>query len=62
MSERSNVRSVPALLREGPRVANVGIREFADSLAEQEVPVVQVDWAPPPKLEPDLAELLERLE
>ena len=50
------------LLREGPVVANVGVREFAESLAAQDTPVVQVDWSPPPELEEDLAVLLEELE
>jgi FdrA protein len=49
------------LLEQGPVAVNVGIRDFAESLAAQEVPVVQVDWTPPRELEPDLAELLEEL-
>ena len=61
MSEKGQLGLVLALLREGPRVANVGIREFADSLAAQEAPAVQVDWVPPPKLEPDIAAVLEQL-
>ena len=61
MTEKSDLGLVPALLREGPKVANLGIREFADSLAAQDVPVVQVEWVPPPKLDRDLAALLEQL-
>jgi hypothetical protein len=56
-----NENRVDTLLAEGPRVANVGVADFADSLAAQDVPVVQVDWLPPPELDDDLAELLEEL-
>ena len=52
---------ISELLRRGPDVVNVGVRDFADSLVAQEVPVVQVDWTPPPELDDDLAELLEVL-
>ena len=52
---------IAALLATGPRVANVGVGDFCDSLAEQDVPVIQVDWKPPPKLDDDLAQLLEEL-
>jgi hypothetical protein len=53
---------IAVLLASGPRVANVGVADFAESLAAQDVPVVQVDWAPPPELDEELAKLLEELE
>ena len=49
------------LLRNGPVVANVGVRDFAESVDAQEAPVVQVDWTPPPELDQELADLLEEL-
>jgi hypothetical protein len=52
---------IAALLATGPRVANVGVSDFSESLAAQDVPVIQVDWRPPPKLDDDLAQLLEEL-
>jgi hypothetical protein len=52
---------IAALLATGPRVANVGVGDFFESLAAQDVPVIQVDWRPPPKLDDDLAQLLEEL-
>jgi hypothetical protein len=52
---------IAALLAAGPHVANVGVNDFAESLAAQDVPVTQVDWTPPPELDDDLAELLEEL-
>ena len=56
------MNDIDALLAAGPNVVNVGVREFADSLAAQDVPVVQVDWTPPVHLEDDVAALLEALE
>jgi hypothetical protein len=52
---------VAALLGTGPHVANVGVSDFSESLAAQDVPVIQVDWTPPPKLDDELAQLLEEL-
>ena len=49
------------LLEDPPVAINIGIREFAESLDEQEAPVVQVDWSPPRELEQDLADLLKEL-
>jgi hypothetical protein len=42
-------------------VANVGLSDFSESLAAQDVPVIQVDWTPPPELDADLISLLEEL-
>jgi len=53
--------AIASLLRTGPDVVNVGIRDFAESLVAQKVPVVQVDWRPPPELDEDLAQLLQAL-
>ena len=49
------------LLQSGPVVVNVGVREFAEAVEEQGVPVVQVEWRPPPKLDADLVDLLKDL-
>ena len=40
---------------------NVGLRMFAESLREQGVQVVQVDWVPPAGGDQQLADLLEDL-
>jgi len=50
-----------SILEAAPVVVNVGVREFAEAVAEQDAPVVQVDWSPPRELPPDLAELLKEL-
>jgi hypothetical protein len=49
------------LLQDGPVVINLGVREFAKSLQDQEVDVVHVDWEPPAGGDTEMAELLERL-
>jgi len=54
--------AVAELLARGPDAVNVGVRDFAESLEAQNVPVVQVDWRPPPELDDETRALLERLE
>jgi hypothetical protein len=49
------------LLQDGPVVINLGVREFAESLQDQGVEVVQVDWTPPAGGDAEMAELLDKL-
>ena len=49
------------LLSGGVRVANVGVRGFAETLAEAGADVIQVDWRPPAGGDPGLAVALEGL-
>lgn len=42
-------------------VINVGLQGFAESLEQQEVEVVQVDWLPPAGGDQEMVELLEDL-
>ena len=49
------------LLREPLVVVNVGLQGFAESLEEQEVEVVQVDWMPPAGGDREMIDLLEKL-
>ena len=54
--------SIGLNLLEAPiRVVNIGLQKFADDLVGQDVEVVQVDWAPPARGNPRLANLLSRL-
>ncbi len=49
-------------LLEGPVVAvNLGLKIFADSLKEQKVEVVQVEWAPPAGGDKTMIDLLDKL-
>jgi uncharacterized protein DUF1116 len=51
----------PDLLHRPIEVVNVGLPGFAQDLHSQHVPVVQVDWTPPARGNPELAALLTRL-
>jgi FdrA protein len=55
--------SVPGkkLLQSKIEVVNIGLPLFAEALAGQDIPVVQVDWTPPAGGDERLIELLDRL-
>jgi hypothetical protein len=59
MSDRR--ATLAEVLARGPVVVNVGVRDFADALRAQGVPVVEVDWRPPATTDPDVARLLDKL-
>ena len=42
-------------------VINLGLKKFAESLEEQKVEVVQVDWIPPAGGDKELMDLLDQL-
>ena len=42
-------------------VINLGLRKFAESLEEQGIEVVQVDWVPPAGGDKDMLDLLDQL-
>jgi hypothetical protein len=50
-----------SFLNEPLVIINLGLRKFSESLEEQEVEVVQVDWIPPAGGDQELIDLLERL-
>jgi hypothetical protein len=52
---------VDEILSEPLVVINIGLRGFAESLEEQEVEVLQVDWAPPAGGDQEMIDLLEVL-
>ncbi len=52
---------VDKLLHEPLVVINLGLKKFAESLEEQEIKVVQVDWVPPAGGDKALVELLDQL-
>jgi FdrA protein len=53
---------VTRLLRTPPQVINIGLELFAESLREQRVPVVDLDWRPPAGGKKHLLDLLDKLE
>jgi hypothetical protein len=52
---------IEKLLTEPIVVVNVGLSQFARSLEEQKVEVVQVDWTPPAGGDKEMIDLLDRL-
>jgi hypothetical protein len=52
---------IDELLHEPIVVINLGLKKFAESLEEQEVEVVQVDWVPPAGGDKEMVELLDQL-
>ncbi len=49
------------LLKEEIKVVNIGLREFFDSLVEQRVEAVHVEWRPPAQGDQELMDILDKL-
>ena len=52
---------VDELLHKPLVVINLGLKKFAESLEEQKVEVVRVDWVPPAGGDKAMADLLDKL-
>ena len=52
---------IARLLRGEARVVNVGLPVFAEELRVAAVPVVELDWVPPPARDPRVQSLLAKL-
>ena len=52
---------IVSLLDEPVIVINLGLKKFAESLDDQSVQVVQVDWTPPAGGDKEVIELLDEL-
>lgn len=52
---------IQALFSEPLVVVNLGLRGFGESLQEQKVDVVFIDWSPPAGGDQELVEILDRL-
>lgn len=52
---------VAELLERGPKVINVGLRDFARDIKDQEVEIVVLDWRPPKPQDEEMKRLLEQL-
>ncbi len=59
MSE--DARKTPDLLADEIRIVNIGLREFYDSLVQQKVEVVHVDWKPPAEGDREMLDILDQL-
>jgi hypothetical protein len=53
--------SIDDLLHRPIIVINLGLKKFAESLEEQQVEVVQVDWVPPAGGDQEMIDLLDQL-
>ena len=42
-------------------VINIGVRQFAESLSEQGVDVIHIDWTPPAGGDEEMIDLLDEL-
>lgn len=61
LRELKSKTSLGDLLGGPPRVINLGLASFSQSLAQQEVQVLHVDWRPPAGGDPRLLEVLRKL-
>jgi len=52
---------VDELLQKPVVVINLGLKKFAESVEEQRVEVVQVDWVPPAGGDKEMMDLLDQL-
>ena len=52
---------IVSLLDEPVIVVNLGLKKFSESLDDQSVQVVQVDWTPPAGGDKEVIELLDEL-
>jgi hypothetical protein len=53
--------SILKLLHSELKVINVGLEIFKDALENQGVPVAQVSWRKPPKLEKEYEDILSKI-
>ena len=49
------------LMEEGPIAINLGLQEFAKTLQDQRVKVIHVDWSPPPPVDEEMDDILDKL-
>lgn len=55
------MKSVSNLLKTKPVVVNIGVGDFAQTLQQQSVRVIQVDWTPPAGGDTEMMNLLDKL-
>lgn len=49
------------LMEAGPIAINLGLQEFAKTLQDQSVQVIHVDWSPPPPVDEEMEDILDKL-
>ena len=53
--------NIDDLLQQPVIAINLGLKKFAESLEEQQVEVMQVDWVPPAGGDQEMIDLLDQL-
>lgn len=46
MEAQKKENNIASLLKSGAQVVNFGMTSFSDDLKEQNIPTVQIEWAP----------------
>jgi len=54
-------KGIKNLLAQAPVAINIGLYEFAESLQDQGVETIHVNWSPPAGGDPELLDLLDQL-
>ena len=52
---------IKTLFQDDLKIINIGLRKFAEELENQDIQVVQIDWAPPAGGDQELIDLLDDL-
>jgi hypothetical protein len=55
------MHDVKELLEIGPRIINIGVRDFGESLKKQGVEVTHLEWEPPIVMDQEIADILDEL-
>lgn len=50
-----------SLMKTGPIAINLGLQEFAKTLQDQGREVIHVDWSPPPPVDEEMDDILDKL-
>ncbi|MFX0051589.1 MAG: fdrA domain protein [Candidatus Hodarchaeota archaeon] len=54
-------KKIEEMLGSGPKVLNIGLESFYESLQAQGIPVIHIDWEPPAQGDVELIALLDKL-
>ena len=55
------MHDVKELIKIGPSIINIGVRDFGESLKKQGVEVTHLEWEPPIVVDQEIADILDEL-
>ncbi|MCE4599472.1 MAG: hypothetical protein F7C81_04660 [Desulfurococcales archaeon] len=61
MTDKPKTDNILKLFKSNLVVVNIGLEHFYKTLKQQNIRVVHVVWQPPPKLEEDIKDILDKL-